>query len=144
MTPDNQNPRKRRRRRRRGQGGAPAPQGPQGVNGNGPSPGNEAAQPQQFRDGGGGDFGRGRRRRRSRRRGGGGGGPQMEREAPYIPPTDIPPGELTEVTGVLYVKPNGAGMLVKAENNFVPQQGDTIVPRGVIERLHLDPGLLIT
>jgi len=64
-------------------------------------------------------------------------------DAPYTPPVDIPPGELTEVTGVLYVKPNGAGILVKAENNFVPQVGDTIVPRGVIERLHLDPGLLV-
>jgi len=45
--------------------------------------------------------------------------------------------------GVLYVKPNGAGILVKAENNFVPQPGDTVVPRGLIERLHLDPGLLV-
>src|ERR1051326_3429376 len=142
MTPDNQNPRKRRRRRRRGQGGAAAPQSA-GANGNGPSPGNEAVPPQQYRDR---DGGGGRRRRRSRRRGGGGGGgSQMDRnDAPYIPPTDIPPGELTEVTGVLYVKPNGAGILVKAENNFVPQAGDTIVPRGVIEQLHLDPGLLVT
>ena len=38
-------------------------------------------------------------------------------DAPYTPPVDIPPGELTEVTGVLYVKPNGAGILVNTSLN---------------------------
>src|SRR5438094_614488 len=51
--------------------------------------------------------------------------------------------ELNRVYEVLYVKPNGAGILVNAANNYVPIQGDTLVPRGLIERLHLDPGLFV-
>jgi transcription termination factor Rho len=57
---------------------------------------------------------------------------------------EVPAGELVPTSGVLYVKPNGAGILVKSDNNFVPQQGDAIVPRSVIERLHLQPGLLLS
>ena len=145
MTPDNRTPRKRRRRRRRGQGGPAGSQpGVNGTNNGSPSPGNEAVP--QYREGGGGHFdgGGGRRRRRRSRGRGGPGGERHERGAePYVPPTDIAPGDLTEVSGVLYVKPNGAGILVNAANNYVPTQGDTLVPRGLIERLHLDPGLFI-
>src|SRR3954447_3714179 len=101
MTRDNQSPRKRRRRRRRGQGGAPASQ-PAGVNGNGPSPGNEAVPQQNRANDGGEGFGR-QRRRRSRRRGGRSDHPMEREAAPYTPPVDVPPGELTEVMGVLYV-----------------------------------------
>jgi transcription termination factor Rho len=43
--------------------------------------------------------------------------------------------------GVLFIKPNGAGLLVKAENNYVPQQGDAVVSRSTIDKLHLQPGL---
>ncbi len=57
---------------------------------------------------------------------------------------DLAPGELTAVSGVLYIKPNGGGILVKVENNYVPQPGDPIVPRSVVERLHLDGGLLLS
>jgi transcription termination factor Rho len=57
---------------------------------------------------------------------------------------DVPAGELVPASGVLYIKPNGAGILVKSDNNFVPQQGDAIVPRSVIERLHLQGGLLLS
>jgi transcription termination factor Rho len=57
---------------------------------------------------------------------------------------DVPAGELVPTAGVLYIKPNGAGLLVKSDNNFVPQQGDAVVPRSVIERLHLQPGLLLS
>jgi transcription termination factor Rho len=81
-----------------------------------------------------------RRRRRQRHRTREGGVP-MAPEAPI--PTDIAPGELTAVSGVLYIKPNGSGILVQAANNYVPFPGDALVPRGVIERLHLDPGLLL-
>jgi transcription termination factor Rho len=81
-----------------------------------------------------------RRRRRQRHRGRETGMP-MAPEAPI--PTDIAPGELTAVSGVLYIKPNGGGILVQAANNYVPFPGDAMVPRGVIERLHLDPGLLL-
>ncbi len=48
------------------------------------------------------------------------------------------------MAGVLYIKPNGGGILVQAANNFVPQPGDAIVPRNVIEKMHLDPGLLVS
>jgi len=59
-------------------------------------------------------------------------------------PTDIPASELSPVTGVLYVKPNGAGILVSSANNYAPQPGDSLVPRAVIEKLHLQGGLHLT
>ena len=139
MTPDNRTPRKRRRRRRRtGAEGQPL------GNGNGPAPGNEAQRP-QFADGGGGAAGR--RRRRSRRGRGGreeGGRPQREQNGGgTAAPVDVAPGELVATSGVLFVKPNGSGLLVDPANNYYPQQGDTIVPRSTIERLHLQGGLLL-
>ena len=84
----------------------------------------------------------GRRRRRSRRRGrnrgaGGGGGTEAATPAP----TDFAPGELVAAGGVLYIKPNGVGILVQSENNYVPQPGDSIVSRSMIEKLHLQVGL---
>jgi transcription termination factor Rho len=143
MTPENRTPRKRRRRRRRapGEGGAPQQNAPLG-NGQGPEPGNEALPPsqpgdrQQF----------GHRRRRSRRRGRNRGG-EMRPEtsaAPLPPALDIAPGEMIAVSGVLYIKPNGSGLLVQVANNYVPQPGDAIVPRSTIEKLHLQAGLLLS
>ncbi len=41
------------------------------------------------------------------------------------------------------MKANGAGVLVDSLNNYVPQPGDTVVPRSVVEKLHLQQGLLI-
>ncbi len=139
MTPDNRTPRKRRRKRRRtGAEGQPL------GNGNGPAPGNEAAPRPQYADGGGGP-GAGRRRRRSRRGRGG-----REGERPYQDnggstpaPIDIAPGELVATSGVLFIKQNGSGLLVDPANNYYVQPGDTIVPRSMIERLHLLPGLLL-
>ncbi|HEX2835575.1 MAG TPA: transcription termination factor Rho [Thermoanaerobaculia bacterium] len=58
-------------------------------------------------------------------------------------PVDINPAELVPATGVLFIKQNGAGLLVDPANNYHPQQGDTIVPRSMIERLHLQGGLMI-
>jgi len=58
-------------------------------------------------------------------------------------PTDIPASELTPVSGVLYLKANGGGILVASANNYAPQPGDAVVPRSVIEKLHLQPGLLL-
>ncbi|HEX7829830.1 MAG TPA: transcription termination factor Rho [Thermoanaerobaculia bacterium] len=58
-------------------------------------------------------------------------------------PIDINPAELVPASGVLFIKQNGAGLLVDPANNYYPQQGDTIVPRSFIERLHLQAGLLI-
>jgi transcription termination factor Rho len=59
-------------------------------------------------------------------------------------PIDINPAELVPASGVLFIKQNGAGLLVDPANNYYPQQGDTIVPRSFIERLHLQAGLQIT
>jgi len=94
---------------------------------------------QQFGGGGGG-----RRRRRSRRRrpGGGGGGGAYAPETPL--PIDLPAGETMPVGGVLWVKPNGTGLLVQPANNYVPQQTDAIVPRSVVEKLHLQQGLTLS
>src|SRR5438477_3893315 len=126
MTPDDRTPRKRRRRRRRGPGST----GPQSESGNGaPMPGNEAQPSGNFGYAPGQGGQQRRRRRRSRRRGGGGGGDRDRMSlAPETPvPIDIAPGELTAVTGVLYIKPNGAGILVQASNNYVPIPGDPMV-----------------
>ncbi len=83
--------------------------------------------------------GGGRRRRRSRHR----------RRSQTLPqqgegssaPIEVPSGELVPASGVLYVKPNGTGLLVQASNNYVPQAGDPIVPRSMVDRLHLQSGL---
>jgi transcription termination factor Rho len=144
MTSENREPRKRRRRKRRAGGAASDGQpnsGPPQVNGNIMT--NESGSPgdgQQFPGGGGGG---GRRRRRSRRRNRGGGDGRPPQEGQQAPPIDIAPGELTAVSGVLYIKPNGGGMLVQPANNYAPMPGDTIVPRSMIERLHLQAGLLL-
>src|SRR6267378_2743511 len=104
MTPENRTPRKRRRRRRRPNG----EDQPAGHGNSGPQPGNEAQTSAQNFGGGGG-----RRRRRQRHRGRPGREGQMpETSAPI--PTDIPASELTPVSGVLFLKPNGAGLLVSS------------------------------
>jgi transcription termination factor Rho len=138
MTDDRQ-PRKRRRRRRRG--GAPGASGATGDNiGNVAVPNGNASQ--QAGDRG---FGTGRRRRaRHRKRSGGGGGlPELASSGGGGSLIDVAPGEIVQVKGVLYIKPSGSGMLVDVNNNFVPTQGDPLVPRSTIERNHLDPGLLV-
>jgi transcription termination factor Rho len=102
--------------------------------------GNESGSPgdgQQYPGGGGG----GRRRRRSRRGRNRGGDGQRQDGGTSAPQLDIAPGELAAVSGVLYVKPNGGGILVQPSNNYAPMPGDTIVPRSMIERLHLQGGL---
>jgi len=84
--------------------------------------------------------GRRRRRRRSRHRRGGGQQPYQQQEGSGAP-IELPSGELIPTAGVLYTKPNGTGILVKAENNYVPTPGDPIVPRSMVDRLHLQSGL---
>jgi transcription termination factor Rho len=99
---------------------------------------------QPFQPGGGGGGGGRRRRRRSRhRRGGSGGGGGMQQQEGATLPAEIPSGELLPAAGVLFIKPNGAGILVKPSNNYVPEVGDPIVPRSMIDRLHLQQGLLL-
>ncbi|HEY8850160.1 MAG TPA: hypothetical protein VIO12_12755, partial [Thermoanaerobaculia bacterium] len=58
-------------------------------------------------------------------------------------PVEVTSGELLPASGVLYIKPNGAGILVQSANNYVPQPGDAIVPRSMIDRLHLQSGLML-
>jgi len=137
MTPENRTPRKRRRRRRRAPG---APDGQPATNGNLQSHGNGAPRAQS--PGGDAEGFRGGRRRRSRHRKG---RPQLSQEggAPLPLPSDIPAGELVPSSGVLFIKANGSGLLVQPSNNYVPQMGDAIVPRSTIEKLHLQPGLLL-
>src|SRR5207248_946321 len=112
---------------------------PQDGGGNGPLPTPGTGQgPGPGRPGGGpGGGGRRRRRSRHRRRGGGGGMMQQDSSAPM----EVPSGELIPTGGVLYIKPNGTGLLVKSESNYVLQPGDPIVPRSFIDRLHLQQGL---
>ena len=107
--------------------------------GNGPSPGNEAV-PSRNYDGGGG------RRRRRQRRGrsrGGNDRPMAQETSSAMPPIDLEPGQLVPASGVLYIKPNGTGMLVDPVNQYQPAPGDVIVPRSMIEKLHLQAGLMI-
>src|SRR5436190_872614 len=137
MTPDNPHPRKRRRRRRRAgaAGGGNPPDGNVAPNGN------VAYSNEQQYPGGPGGGGRRRRRSRRRNRSGGGGGMAPGADMPSAPPIDVAPGELVPASGVLWIKPNGTGMLVQPQNNYVPTPGDSIVPRSVIEKLHLQAGL---
>jgi transcription termination factor Rho len=140
MTPEERTPRKRRRKRRRAQGpGSPQQGGGQqnAPNGNGQAQAEGAGQHPAGQ-------GRGRsRRRRSRHRGRHheGGQPIADQNGE----TEAAPvsGEPITLEGVLYVKPNGAGLLVKSSNNFVPQPGDPTVPRSIIERNNLPAGLLL-
>src|SRR5205085_5800894 len=89
-------------------------------------------------------FNRPRRRRSRNRKGGGGSGRPMPGDVGGTQaPVDIPPGEQVTVSGVLFLKNNGSGLLVQPSNNYVPQATDALVPRSMIERLHLQPGLLL-
>jgi len=139
MTTENGTPRKRRRRRRRPQDGANAPangaQQPSNPNGSAQTQGSDASprQDQQRRG----------RRRRSRNRGGareGGGGPTVEVSLTGETPAGV---EASPVTGVLFVKPNGSGALVSPSNSYILRNSDPLVPRSVIDRLHLQGGVRI-
>ena len=102
------------------------------------SAGNEAG-----REGGERPFGRGRRRR-SRHRKGGGPRPSMSGQESTQAPIEVPSGELVPTSGVLFIKPNGTGILVQAADNYVAIAGNAIVPRSMIDRLHLQAGLLLS
>src|SRR5262249_59422119 len=68
----------------------------------------------------------------------------MAGEMPSAPPIDSAPGEPSPASGVLWVKPNGTGILVQPPNNYVPQPGDSIVPRNIVEKLELQAGLQLS
>ncbi len=107
-----------------------------------------------------GQSGRRRRRRRGRR----GRGPQAQGNglmgpngegAPAVPGNGAPaaaPGqapaqpqaEVTEdVEGVLQFEGKGSGWLRDPKRSYLPQPLDVEVPRWLVERMHLQPGLLV-
>ncbi len=65
-----------------------------------------------------------RRRRRPRRRGG-------------------PKGPAIPVQGYLWVREKGSSMLVAGKRNFVPSTSDPLVPKELVDSLHLESGLAI-
>jgi transcription termination factor Rho len=126
----------------------------------GDSAGNQAGRPGEAR----GDGGNRRRRRRRGRRGRGpatpqGGGPQLlgpngqPGPAPAggngLPPPQAQPGgqaqpEVTEeVEGVLQFEGKGNGYLRDPKRSYLPQPFDVEVPRWLIDRMHLQAGLLV-
>src|SRR5581483_8706552 len=139
MTPEDRQQRRRRRRRRRSHAaGQPLP--PDGSMTQGSQNGGESPFQTPPMPGQPGAPGGGRRRRRSRHRR----RQQMLQQGEgATTPLEVPSGELVPAGGVLYVKPNGTGILVQASNNYVPQPGDPIVPRSMVDRLHLQSGLLL-
>ena len=124
MTTEDRTSKRRRRRRKR----------PGTSNGNeAAAPQNESA-PRQDDAGGAGGANRRRRRSRSRRRTP---GTEQRPEATPAPLT----GEAQPVDGVLHIKPNGVGVLVKVSSNYLMEPGDPIVPRALIEKNRLQPGV---
>ncbi|MGA7614885.1 MAG: transcription termination factor Rho [Thermoanaerobaculia bacterium] len=125
--------RKRRRRRRRSRPGASPKQGnaaPPAENGGNQR--SEQTAPAEAKPGG--------RRKRSRRR--------RRSDGHQAPaqgqPRETTSGEPVEVTGILHIKPNGGGVLVSPQNDYVPQPGDAIVPRPMVDRQRLLAGLKIS
>ncbi|HET7823810.1 MAG TPA: transcription termination factor Rho [Anaeromyxobacter sp.] len=141
-----------------------APQDPQAQPGAQDGEQIQAQQGGQPAQPGAGQAGRRRRRRRGRRgRGGaqaqgGGGGPQFVgpngQPAPMPPPGAVPgaqppPGaqaqpEVTEeVEGILQFENKGNGYLREPKRSYLPQPFDVEVPRWLIDRMHLQPGLSV-
>ncbi|HET6413392.1 MAG TPA: transcription termination factor Rho [Anaeromyxobacter sp.] len=120
-----------------------------------PGPNGQPAQP--------GAPGQGQARRRRRRRGRRGrnpaqaGGPPAPGQngqgaltpngapAPVVQPgAVVPQPEVTEeVEGVLQFEGKGNGYLREAKRSYLPQPFDVEVPRWMVERNHLQPGLLV-
>jgi len=142
-------------------GGAPqqttTPQNAQHGGDEGPQPGNSiagnGAQPGQA-------GGRRRRRRRGRRGRGGqpgqGPGPQTMSGAPSgaavvasspgmaspgQPAPQATPEAVEEVEGVLQFEGKGSGYLRDPKRSYLPQPFDVEVPRWLVDRMHLQPGL---
>jgi transcription termination factor Rho len=140
MTTEERTPRRRRRRRRRPQGQNPNPTAtPQTT----AAEGNVAERQPRFDDEGRPSTTSRRRRSRHRNRRPEGGAGRSD--APPSGNVSLPePGELREAEGVLYVKPNGVGVLVNPANNYVMQSSDPLVPRNLIERNHLQAGIKLS
>jgi transcription termination factor Rho len=64
--------------------------------------------------------------------------------APQAQPAAAPQAEVTEeVEGVLQFEGKGNGYLRDPKRNYLPQPFDVEVPRWMVERMHLQPGLLV-
>ena len=142
-----------------------APQNPQSQSQAAPAADGDTGQ-QGGQPGQPGAPGQGRRRRRRRgRRGGRGGQPQaggpqilgpngQPQGAPPAPNGVVPGGapppavqaqsEVTEeVEGVLQFEGKGNGYLREPKRSYLPQPFDVEVPRWLIDRMHLQPGLTV-
>ncbi|MCM2314538.1 MAG: transcription termination factor Rho [Thermoanaerobaculia bacterium] len=135
---DELKPRKRRRRRRRGQGPATNAPGAAPTQGQTVAPNEDGAESQEQPVAG--ESASRSRRRRSRRRGRRPGEPFDATAAPATPGEAPVQGS---ADGVLWIKPNGTGVLVSYTNNYVAKHGDPIVPRPLIERNRLEAGVRI-
>jgi transcription termination factor Rho len=104
----------RRRRRRRGRRG----RGPQGATGNGPQLVSPNGQPATA--------------------------PPQNGAAPAGQPQPGAQPEVTEeVEGVLQFEGKGNGYLRDPKRSYLPQPFDVEVPRWLVDRMHLQPGLLV-
>ena len=108
-----------------------------------------------------GQPGQGRRRRRRRGRRGRGGQPGQPGAAPNGPAQAAPgangpaapavagpqpggqPEQTEEVEGVLQFEGKGLGWLRDPKRSYLPQPFDVEVPRWLVERMHLQPGVLV-
>jgi len=140
-------------------GDAPAPDAPASEQpaAAAPNDGQGAAAPQGVP----GQPGQGRRRRRRRGRRGRGGQPGQPGAAPNGPAQAAPgangpaapavagpqpggqPEQTEEVEGVLQFEGKGLGWLRDPKRSYLPQPFDVEVPRWLVERMHLQPGVLV-
>ena len=140
-------------------GDAPAPDAPASEQpaAAAPNDGQGAAAPQGVP----GQPGQGRRRRRHRGRRGRGGQPGQPGAAPNGPAQAAPgangpaapavagpqpggqPEQTEEVEGVLQFEGKGLGWLRDPKRSYLPQPFDVEVPRWLVERMHLQPGVLV-
>jgi transcription termination factor Rho len=108
--------RRRRRRGRRGRGGQPGQPGQVAPAGQvGPGVNGNVAQ----------------------------GGPAPQGATPSQPPANAAPEVTEEVEGVLDFEGKGNGYLRDPKRSYNPQPFDVEVPRWLIDRMHLQPGLLV-
>ncbi len=111
--------------------GEPRPRGPKHGHREGPPPGGAQRQP--------GQPGQGRRRRRRRGRGGGGGGQLLAGQA-LNPQLEA---QLQSFSGVLELDDRGFGKLRRVDRNFHPTDQDPEVPKQLVDRHRLRPGVLV-
>jgi transcription termination factor Rho len=63
--------------------------------------------------------------------------------APAVPQAQAAPEATEEVEGVLQFEGKGSGFLRDPRRSYLPQPFDVEVPRWLVDRMHLQPGLLV-